>query len=115
MNFIISPANAQPAPSVFGGFDFMSILPLVLIFAVFYFFLIRPQQKKAQEQKLGDMAVRRDPNVKALENALTSHIGCKVKIEFEEDKGHVKIDFHNLDILEGIFAKMGFKFNEGID
>jgi len=51
MNSIISPANAQPAPSVFGGFDFMSILPLVLIFAVFYFFLIRPQQKKAQEQK----------------------------------------------------------------
>lgn len=51
MNLIISPANAQPAPSMFGGFDIMSILPLVLIFAVFYFFLIRPQQKKAQEQK----------------------------------------------------------------
>lgn len=51
MNFIVSPANAQPAPSMFGGFDIMSILPLVLIFAVFYFFLIRPQQKKAQEQK----------------------------------------------------------------
>lgn len=51
MDFIISPANAQPSSSMFGGFDFMSILPLVLIFAVFYFFLIRPQQKKAQEQK----------------------------------------------------------------
>ena len=51
MNLIISPAHAQAAPSSFGGFDFMSILPLVLIFAVFYFFLIRPQQKKAQEQK----------------------------------------------------------------
>jgi preprotein translocase subunit YajC len=49
MNLIISPAYAQAAPST--GFDFMSILPLVLIFAVFYFFLIRPQQKKAQEQK----------------------------------------------------------------
>lgn len=50
MNLIISPAYAQPT-SIFGGFDFMSILPLLLIFAVFYFFLIRPQQKKAQEQK----------------------------------------------------------------
>lgn len=29
----------------------MSLLPLVLIFAVFYFFLIRPQQKKAQQQR----------------------------------------------------------------
>src|SRR5436190_18413437 len=48
---IISPANAQAATGGFGSFDFMSVLPLVLIFAVFYFFLIRPQQKKAQEQR----------------------------------------------------------------
>lgn len=48
-----SPANAQAqaATSSGGGFDFMSLLPLVLIFAVFYFFLIRPQQKKAQQQR----------------------------------------------------------------
>jgi len=49
-DLIISPANAQGAPGPF-GFDIMSLLPLVLIFAVFYFFLIRPQQKKAQQQK----------------------------------------------------------------
>ena len=49
-DLFISPANAQSAPGPF-GFDIMSILPLVLIFAVFYFFLIRPQQKKAQQQK----------------------------------------------------------------
>ena len=51
MEFIISAANAQAAAGSFGGFDIMSILPLILIFAVFYFFLIRPQQKKAQQQK----------------------------------------------------------------
>lgn len=49
MNALITPAYANAAS--FGGFDLMSILPLVLIFAVFYFFLIRPQQKKAQQQK----------------------------------------------------------------
>ncbi|MBY0272971.1 MAG: preprotein translocase subunit YajC [Alphaproteobacteria bacterium] len=49
-DLLISPANAQAAPGPL-GFDFMSLLPLVLIFAVFYFFLIRPQQKKAQQQK----------------------------------------------------------------
>ena len=29
----------------------MSFLPLILIFVVFYFLLIRPQQKKASEHK----------------------------------------------------------------
>ncbi|MFZ5775994.1 MAG: preprotein translocase subunit YajC [Thermodesulfobacteriota bacterium] len=32
-----------------GGF--MQFLPLIMIFAVFYFLLIRPQQKKAREQQ----------------------------------------------------------------
>ena len=50
MELIISPANAQVLPGA-GGFDFMSLLPLLLIFVVFYFFLIRPQQKKTQQQK----------------------------------------------------------------
>lgn len=49
-DLFISPANAQAAPGPL-GFDIMSLLPLILIFAVFYFFLIRPQQKKAQQQK----------------------------------------------------------------
>ena len=50
MDLFISPANAQ-ATVGFGGFDYMSLLPIVLIFAVFYYFLIRPQQKKAQQHK----------------------------------------------------------------
>lgn len=33
------------------GFDFMSILPLVLIFIVMYFLVIRPQSKKAKEHQ----------------------------------------------------------------
>ena len=60
---IIDPAYAQSAGST-GGFDFVSLLPLVLIFVAFYFFLIRPQQKKAQQQremisaiKVGDQVV----------------------------------------------------------
>lgn len=34
-----------------GGNPLMQILPLVLIIGVFYFFMIRPQMKKAKEQK----------------------------------------------------------------
>ena len=41
----ISPAFAQ---GVGGGDGFTTLIPLVLIFAVFYFLLIRPQQKRAK-------------------------------------------------------------------
>ena len=49
MNFFISDAmaaasDAQPDP-------LMSFLPLILIFVVFYFLLIRPQTKRAKEHK----------------------------------------------------------------
>ena len=31
---------------------FSQLIPLILIFVIFYFFLIRPQQKKVKEHKL---------------------------------------------------------------
>lgn len=59
---ITSAAYAQSGGAL-AGFDFMSILPLVLIFGVFYFFLIRPQQKKAQQQKEMLNALRRGDRI----------------------------------------------------
>lgn len=47
---LISPAYAQAA-SPGGGDFFVSLLPLVLIFAVFYFLLIRPQQRKMKDHR----------------------------------------------------------------
>lgn len=45
----ISPAYAQATG---GGSDMvMQMLPLVLIFVVFYFLLIRPQQKKVKQHR----------------------------------------------------------------
>ena len=34
------------------GSGFAQFVPLILIFVIFYFFLIRPQQKKIKEHKL---------------------------------------------------------------
>jgi preprotein translocase subunit YajC len=34
-----------------GASAFMNIVPLIFMFAIFYFLLIRPQQKKAKEHK----------------------------------------------------------------
>lgn len=58
----ISPAYAQ-AESGGGGFDLISIAPLILIFVVFYFLLIRPQQKRAKDHKAMIAAVRRGDTV----------------------------------------------------
>lgn len=48
---LISPAYAQATGGLFGGGDLMAFLPMVAIFVVFYFLLIRPQQKRARETK----------------------------------------------------------------
>lgn len=40
---------AQAAPGGLSGL--MSIAPLVILFVIFYFLLIRPQQKRAKEHK----------------------------------------------------------------
>lgn len=47
-NFFIN--NAYAAPTGPGG-DLMSFLPIIFIFALFYFMLIRPQMKAAKQQK----------------------------------------------------------------
>jgi preprotein translocase subunit YajC len=47
---LISSAYAQTGGGL-GGLDFVQFLPIVLIFVVFYFLLIRPQQKKMKTHK----------------------------------------------------------------
>ena len=47
-NLFIS--NAHAAPSAPSG-DLVSFLPILIIFALFYFMLIRPQMKQAKLQK----------------------------------------------------------------
>jgi preprotein translocase subunit YajC len=49
MGFFISDAYAQGAPG--GAAPYGDIMFLILLFAVFYFLLIRPQQKRAKEHK----------------------------------------------------------------
>lgn len=40
---------AQPAGSSGSGNTLISLMPLILVFVVFYFFMIRPQMKKQKE------------------------------------------------------------------
>ncbi len=58
---LISPAYAQDVAGLLGGAT--QFLPLVLIFGVFYFLLIRPQQTRAKQMKAMLLALRRGDRV----------------------------------------------------
>jgi len=45
------------------GSGFTQFIPLILIFVIFYFFLIRPQQKKIKDHKLMVSALKRGDSV----------------------------------------------------
>lgn len=60
---LIAPAFAQGASADGGSSFLIQLLPLVLIFAVFYFLLIRPQQKRLKEHKAMVTAVKRGDQV----------------------------------------------------
>ena len=45
------------------GSGFAQFVPLILIFVIFYFFLIRPQQKKVKEHKLMVSALKRGDEI----------------------------------------------------
>ena len=45
------------------GSGFAQFVPLILIFVIFYFFLIRPQQKKIKEHKIMVAALKRGDEV----------------------------------------------------
>ncbi len=51
MEWLISSAAAQATGTAAQPNALMQMLPLVLIFVVFYFLLIRPQAKRAKEHK----------------------------------------------------------------
>ena len=73
---VISPAYAQAGGAPV-GFDLISLMPLLLIFVVFYFLLIRPQQKKMKSHRDMVAALKRGDRV------LTAGgiIGTVVKVE----------------------------------
>jgi preprotein translocase subunit YajC len=77
---LISPAYAQ-AGGAPAGFDLISLMPLVLIFVVFYFLLIRPQQRKMKSHREMIGSVKRGDKV------LTAGgiIGTVVKLEESDD------------------------------
>lgn len=96
---MVDVAYAMAPPG--GGGDmgaFMNFLPLILIFAVFYFLLIRPQQKKARDHKLmlqnlkkGDSVITQGglygKVIGLTDQAVTLEIADKVRVKVS--RGHI--------------------------
>ena len=89
----VTPAFAQAAGAGPGS-TIASFLPLVLIFAIMYFLLIRPQQKKQKEHRAMVEAVRRGDQV------LTQG-GIIGKVSKIGDDGIVEVE-----IAEGVKVKV---------
>lgn len=70
-----------------GGFDLMALAPLVLIFVVFYFLLIRPQQKRAKQHR--EMLSKIQRNDRIVTNG--GLIGKVAKVHDERDELDVDI------------------------
>ena len=63
------------------GSGIAQFIPLILIFVIFYFFLIRPQQKKIKEHKLMVAGLKRGDEV-----VTSGGIVGKIEKVFEDDK-----------------------------
>ncbi len=59
----VTPAYAQAAGDAAGPGALQAFLPIILIFVVFYFLLIRPQQKKMKQHKEMLGAIRRGDKI----------------------------------------------------
>ena len=82
-DLFVTPAYAQAAGGA--GSAFTSFVPLILIFAIMYFLLIRPQQKKVKEHQAMVAALRRGDQVVTQGGV----IGKVVKVK---DDGEVEVE-----------------------
>ena len=93
LDFFIASAHAQDAATQPGSL--MSFLPLIIIFVIFYFLLIRPQMKRAKEHKnlvaalsVGDEVVTNGGLLgkitKVGESFVTVELGENMKIKIQK-------------------------------
>ncbi len=89
-----TPAYAQAAGGAAGAFG--SFIPLILIFAIMYFLLIRPQQKKVKEHQAMVSALRRGDQVVTQGGV----IGKVTRVK-DDDQNEIEIE-----IAEGVKVRV---------
>lgn len=91
--FLFTPAHAQSSESLLGG-SFGIFLPMILVFAIFYFLVMRPQQKKMKEHR--DLVA----NVKKGDKIITNS-GIRGKVTKASDETEVQVE-----IADGVVVTM---------
>lgn len=78
-------SNAYAAGPAGAGQDLMGFLPLIVIFVLFYFMLIRPQMRRAKEQKnmlealqKGDEVVTAGGEIGKVVKVSESYVGVEI-------------------------------------
>jgi preprotein translocase subunit YajC len=94
MPMFVSPAFAQAAGAPSTGAAFAQFLPIILIFVIFYFLLIRPQQKRMKEHRAMLDALRRGDQV-------VTAGGIVGKVSKVQEDGMVEVD-----IADGVKVKV---------
>jgi preprotein translocase subunit YajC len=89
---LISPAYAQDAGGMMATAT--QFLPLVLIFAVFYFLLIRPQQQKQKEARAMLGALKRGDRVVTGGGIL----GTVQRVPMVQDKDGKQVASHEIEV-----------------
>ena len=90
-NFIVlAQEGGEPAPAAGGGSLLESFFPIIMIFVIFWFLIIRPQSKKRKELARKVQAARKGDNV-------LTHGGIYGKIvkEIDEDVVVLEVDKHS--------------------
>ncbi len=106
---MINPAWAQAASGGHPPPAVMQFAPLVLIFAVFYFLLIRPQQQKAKEQRLMLANLKRNDEVITAGGLYGKIVALTDKVVTLEiaPNVRVRVDRPQIASLAGAAAKPG--------
>ena len=92
------------------GSGFAQFIPLILIFVIFYFFLIRPQQKKSKEHKTmvenlkrGDKIITSGGIVGRVERIIDNE---KVEVEIADN---VKVEVFRTTGVQGLLITQEVK------
>lgn len=111
MNLFISNAFAEGAAKAAGHSNpMMQVLPFILIFGIFYFFMIRPQKKKMQEEDAMMNALAKGDEVYTKSGIIGTIHGLTEKIVTLEISEGVK-----LKVLKGQIGGLSKKIFEQKD
>ena len=93
-------AWAQAVPGMGGPGQMLSFLPLVLVFVIFYFLLIRPQQKKAKDHQEMVKKLKKNDEVMTSGGIYGKVVALADNVATLEVAPNVKIRVNRLQISE---------------